>query len=1007
MPDDPPADTPIAWPEVLQQELESFGFPALAVDLTKHPDERLREAHARIRALQPQRSALCVSGGGIRSATFALGVVQALAKAELLPKFDYLSTVSGGGYLGSMLSAWIYSHPQGLAGVNAELAATCAHGPSQPEPAPLNHLRRFSNYLSPKLGLFSADGWTLIATALRNLLLNWTVFVLILAGLLTVPWLGLLSVLALPTPAQLQALLAVAFVCFAIATAYPGLDLPSLGDFRWRQTCFLFGWLAPLVIGMLCLASWWAGFTNTDGGAAAWLASPDGKWEVVWFLVKFSAVGALLAVALVVPCQIATGVFRQRATLMHWRDILLITLVAVAVVGAPGAALLWWLAADVFPKPGQHAVPYITFAPVVMLQGFFLLNSLFVGFTSWLSQTDDREWWARAAGWVGAITVGWLAVHGLVFWVPQWVEIHLGPALKASIAASGGVLGFIAAKLGASGRTPAFLKDNPGAKKNLLLTGAAVAFFALLSCGVSLIVDTRIFHAAMLPTILAKAGTHNVWWHSLDDREASGPAGFTLAVPRPPPAPLVEESVFAQARLDIHRLTLPDLVEIFRDPPNPWRTVLDDRRSFARFGLLLEPARDRGEAPPPSRGIPGLVHRLLGDGDPYRAFALGIGLTLLALLGGGFAMGWIVNVNSFSLHATYRVRLVRAYLGAPRTGPRPATGPARHRQRAPHPFTGFDPDDDIRMTALDHPRPLHVINMTLNLVGGDELAWQERKASSFTATRLHCGYARGYRPSAAFSGGIRLGTALAISGAAANPNQGYNSSAVITFLMTLFNVRLGWWLGNPARPGSRAWMRKGPRHAAFPLFTEAFGLTNESRAFVNLSDGGHFENLAIYEMLRRRCLFIVVIDAEHDPSYAFDGLGGIVRKARVDMGIPILFPRHKPEAIKKTRTAPGSRFAVGEIDYRKADPAAENGILLYIKPVLLGGEPTDVQHYAKTNKEFPHESTNDQFFSESQFESYRALGCHEMTQILASLPTPPDTIDGLCAGVNSLGLPPA
>jgi Patatin-like phospholipase len=925
MPGENSANTPIEWPEVLQSELESFGFPPTAIDLTKPAGQRLDEVHERIRTLQPERSALCISGGGIRSATFALGVVQVLAKAGLLPKFDYLSTVSGGGYLGSMLSAWIHSHPQGLEGVNADLAATCADGPTEPEVAPLSHLRRFSNYLSPKLGLFSADGWTLIATAVRNLLLNWTVFVLILTGLLTVPWLGLLSILALPTSGQLHVLLSVAFVCFVIATAYPGLDLPSLGNFRWRQPWFLFGWMAPLVIGVLCLASWWAGVTNTNRGAAAWLASTNGRWEVVWFLVKFSAVGAVLAMLVVVPRQIASGVFRARATLRHWLNVTGIIVAAVAVVGAPGAALLWWLGAEVFPDPGRHAVAYITFAPVVMLVGFFLLNSLFVGVTSWLSDADDREWWARAAGWVGAVTVAWLTVHCLVFWVPQWIEIFLGPALKASVAASGGILGFIAAKLGASDKAPALREDKPGAKKNLLLTGAAVAFFALLSCSVSLIVDTWIFRAALLPTVLAR----------------------TEAL------------------------------------PNPWLTVLDNRRSFARFGLLLE------------------------SGATYPAFATGVGLTLLALFGGGFAMGWIVNVNHFSLHATYRNRLVRAYLGAPRTGLRPAGGPARYRPRTPHPFTGFDADDDIRLSDLDHPRPLHVVNMTLNLVTGDELAWQERKAASFTATRLHCGYARGYRPSAEFSGGLRLGTALAISGAAASPNQGYNSSSVVTFLMTLFNVRLGWWLGNPAKPGSRAWTRKGPRHAAFPLFIEALGLTNESRTFVNLSDGGHFENLAIYEMLRRRCRYIVVIDAEYDGSYAFDGLGGIVRKARVDMGIPILFPRRKPEHIKKTRTAPGSYFALGEIDYKKADPAAENGVLLCVKPVLLGGEPADVQHYAKTSNDFPHESTSDQFFSESQFESYRALGSHEMTRVLESLSTSPTTIAGLCTGLNASEIPDA
>jgi hypothetical protein len=117
------------------------------------------------------------------------------------------------------------------------------------------------------------------------------------------------------------------------------------------------------------------------------------------------------------------------------------------------------------------------------------------------------------------------------------------------------------------------------------------------------------------------------------------------------------------------------------------------------------------------------------------------------------------------------------------------------------------------------------------------------------------------------------------------------------------------------------------------------------------------------------------------------------------MGIPITFPKHKPEAINKTDGAPGSYFAIGEIDYRCADPTAENGVLLYIKPVLLGGEPADVQHYAKTSATFPHESTADQFFSESQFESYRALGFHEMTTLIGV--QPPDSIRALIEKVNA------
>src|SRR5580658_3431256 len=103
------------------------------------------------------RSALCISGGGIRSATFALGAFQALADHGLLDQFDYLSTVSGGGYIGSWLTAWI-KRAGGLAAVIPHLRR---NGKPPEGIDPLEHLREYNNYLSPKLGFFSADTWTL------------------------------------------------------------------------------------------------------------------------------------------------------------------------------------------------------------------------------------------------------------------------------------------------------------------------------------------------------------------------------------------------------------------------------------------------------------------------------------------------------------------------------------------------------------------------------------------------------------------------------------------------------------------------------------------------------------------------------------------------------------------------------------------------------------------------------------------------------------------------------
>src|SRR6476660_3546129 len=150
---------------------------------------RLKALWAAVHGLNEKRAALCISGGGIRSATFGLGVLQGLARCGLLNKFHYLSTVSGGGYIGSWLSAWIHRAKDGLASVADQLARPSETARPNPEPVEIQNLRSYSNYLSPRLGLFSADSWTLVGTYLRNLLLNWSVIIPRLAAFLTLPWL--------------------------------------------------------------------------------------------------------------------------------------------------------------------------------------------------------------------------------------------------------------------------------------------------------------------------------------------------------------------------------------------------------------------------------------------------------------------------------------------------------------------------------------------------------------------------------------------------------------------------------------------------------------------------------------------------------------------------------------------------------------------------------------------------------------------------------------------------
>ena len=159
---------------VLSKELEQVGDK---VDDTE-PDP-IKRAH------QKQLVGLAFSGGGIRSATFNLGVLQALAQMRVLSKFDYLSTVSGGGYIGSWLIAWIKR--RGVKDVQQALCPEWVQQPGHTEPDEIHFLRQFSNYLTPKLGWLGADMWTVIATYLRNLGLNLTVLISAMTVLLLLP----------------------------------------------------------------------------------------------------------------------------------------------------------------------------------------------------------------------------------------------------------------------------------------------------------------------------------------------------------------------------------------------------------------------------------------------------------------------------------------------------------------------------------------------------------------------------------------------------------------------------------------------------------------------------------------------------------------------------------------------------------------------------------------------------------------------------------------------------
>jgi hypothetical protein len=1053
---------------------------------------------------QLDRAALCLSGGGIRSAAFSLGVIQALAthprpksplamfeaptapdgspvqlkpqigietgpynvvadpKHSLLAQMQYLSTVSGGGYIGSWLSAW--RSRTGLAAVWSNLVGRPC-GPDI-EPSTIGWLRAYSNYLTPKLGALSGDTWAGVAISLRNLLLNWLVIIpAICVVILLLKMVAAVSIgVAVLPPSNLMAVLfaALAITLLVIALRFTTRNRPSLRAEDMRDKLG-----RPLGVDQGEFIRWDLFPATLAAGAFIQLGASNSGLAVAdhhspWAIIAVTAIASALvyAISWLVACP-------ERR---EWKDFWLWTLsgtVYGALLGT-GISVYNQVPSEGFLLFNDLLLP-VMFGVPWMLISQMVAEMLFVGLSSYQradrvrttsgaqqapagsdprkaevgshdDSESDREWLGRAAGWYLVTALGWLVITFLIF-AGSLAVTDFAHVLERWLVPLGGVGGFVTATLGKSqlsqGRGA---KDKGGAKPlsiNIIIGIAALLFGAALLVFLSATLDELLLGDSLV-ILLRYPGVQifvPFWWaRAIELALGLVIAGvlvwavvkslntflksrrcwqlFIFVFVGPILAAVVV--AFLPVVLDIvaRLLNLPS-------PPDPdwlltseaWDVtgpllvglvitgivafVAAKRVGLERLSLyafvapvfafvVIVIAAAALELLAQAASIT-LTHPGLGIFSPgwFKIFAaLLVGFVLLG------AVTWIaskcININRFSLHAIYRNRLVRAFLGSSRP------------KRNPDAFSGFDEDDNPAMSSLWPPRhrdgswpavkewrPFHVINMALNIVSTHHLSWQERKAESFTVSPLHSGSAcKAYRRSSGYGGkkGISLGTAMAISGAAASPNMGYHSSPPITFLLALFNVRLGWWLGNPGKEGQETYRDPGPALALQPLIEETFGLTTDERPFVYLSDGGHFENLGLYEMVRRRCRYIVAVDAGADADYGFEDLGNAVRKIAIDLGVKIRF--HGLDRLKKRDPAcpdlgAGVPYhAIGEIDYPAADGGGEDdfGIILYIKPGYHGIENADVRAYAIANPTFPHQGTGDQFFSESQFESYRALG---------------------------------
>jgi hypothetical protein len=345
---------------------------------------------------------------------------------------------------------------------------------------------------------------------------------------------------------------------------------------------------------------------------------------------------------------------------------------------------------------------------------------------------------------------------------------------------------------------------------------------------------------------------------------------------------------------------------------------------------------------------------LFGDSGPQTLMGDRVFILLAFVL--LFLNYFFVNVNECSLHGFYRDRLSKLYLV--RRG---------KNDEVIH-------EDDIKLSELSSPgslAPYHIINTTLNLQGNTQEKQRGRGSDFFFFSKLYCGGTHtGYCETAKLEEAdphINLGTAMAISAAAAAPNMGSTTIKPLIFIMTLLNLRLGYWVPNPRFLNADGYI---DRPWGLYLLREATGNLHANSRRVNVSDGGHLENLAIYEMLRRKCSTIVCIDGEEDKGHTFNGLITLIRIARIDLGIEIVIDL---ENLRLKNDRCEEHFAIGTIIYGEG---RENGKLIYVKAsyTSLSDNNPFLQKYKAEKPHFPHESTADQFFDERQFEAYRALG---------------------------------
>ena len=963
--------------------------PAYPEALRRREQQLIARRRGEPRASCAARTGLALSGGGIRSATFSLGFLQAIARRDALGEIDILSTVSGGGYTGGMLTR-LFSRdevgqvedvkrlPKAILPESAERPRPNRRGTSDPNEAGghdtgieagtvLRWLRENGHHLAP-----SGAGDLLLGGSVifRN-------------------WLSVHTVLATLLLALFVAMQALSWALDHLAVKTPACN--------------------PDPAGVSSLSSWLTCHIPLGGSPMWW--SP-------WLVLP-----PLIFILWPAPCAVAYWLMPGRGS--DTRQVAAAVLaVLVALAGAS------WLLADDHQFFGLGTPLALALACGVTVLAVIVYDSARQrvddpqGRTSEPRRLDMSH---RLSSWLKSGLVAFAALIGLA------LADSLGQTLYVLVVDPGGFLG--AALTGVLGALAAlaeggrrlvvrFRGDNvpgrAGPSLRVVSTVVAVLVLTVLLVSINALSHALAWDFAYPRGVPEVLGTASIDHEVCKDGSASGPCVNAAVLDKVDCRVCTPAGERSLQRIAVYFLLFAALSLLFA---RAWRFLNDSTLQPLYRARIIRAYLGASNPKRIRKGRPAPVTKMI-DGDDIPMDWDSPGPTDSVDRFDRGAPLHIVNVtiNETDETKTGLQRNDRKGIGMA-VGPAGISAGVRHHVVFPGGGSG-QADSQVRTYPADGFRIFH-----------------------YPTGPGNAGSLR-YRGEP-----LTFGQWIGISGAAFSTGVGMRTSFGLSFLAGILNVRLGYWWDSGVRPDDRDVAAKGDGQGdagggeeasletrqsflraalarVFPvqsyLLEELFAqFRGVARQRWNLSDGGHFENLGGYELIRRRVPLIVIVDAEGDPDYRFEGLATLIRKARTDFDAEIKFL--DLEAIRRLRKDVSDNAAdeadakaecwnefVGSLDMLRRgtwseqqgpNAAVEGGaafssvdrtrrsrahaalatvsyggqcdassLILYVKPTLMGTEPADLRNYHEVHPDFPQQTTKDQFFDEAQWESYRKLG---------------------------------